>query len=294
MVAVVLAVAVPSVEAAPRETVETVRHGIFETVGGVGCSTATISAVISGSDVVRVQPEEGDSVGISAAVLRVNVADDRVTWTIGPTESTCSLNASIYESNQWDWKTWNDASWHILFRDRLYGITASPTKGVRSIAGFRVVPRGRSYSPTLRRARRALGRPTSVRRGRGVYNDVCWARWTHLGLRATFVNFGLGPPCSKGLLQLARIEGAQTRRWVATVGRTPGFMAGTSLDYLEDLGVGSQDSVGRRLWTLADRFLPYGSAGYVPTVSAIFTGSGRLRGTDTIRGFDLYVGAAGD
>jgi hypothetical protein len=292
-VGVVLSVAAPSSQAAPRETLETVRHGIFETANGIGCSTAAISTTISGSDVVRVQPEEGDSVGIDAAVLRVDVTDGRVTWTVGPTPSVCSLNASIYESDRWTWKTWDDASWRVLSRDRLYAIKASPTKGVRTIAGFRVTF-SRSYAPTLRRARKALGRPTSVRAGRGAYNDVCWARWARLGVRATFANFGLGPPCRRGLLQLARIEGAQARHWVAAIGRSPGTMVGTSLDYLEDLGVGSQDSAGRRLWTLAERYLPYGSAGYFPTVSAIFTGDGRLRGTDTVLGFDLYIGAAGD
>jgi hypothetical protein len=293
-VGVVLAVVAPSSQAAPRETLETVRHGIFETANGTGCSTVAISTPISGSDVVRVQPEEGDLVGSDAAVLRVDVTDDRVTWTIGPTPSDCSLNASIHESDRWTWKTWDDASWRVLFRDRLYAITASPTRGVREIAGFRVTPRGRSYTPTLGRARQALGRPTSVRRGRGAYDDVCWARWARLGLRATFLNLGLGPACRYGPLQLARVEGAQAHRWVAAIGRTPGTMVGTSLDYLEDLGVGGQDSAGRRLWTLAERYLPYGSGGYVPTVSAIFTGSGRLRGTDAVRGFDLYIGAAGD
>jgi hypothetical protein len=71
-------------------------------------------------------------------------------------------------------------------------------------------------------------------------------------------------------------------------------LTGTSLGYLEDEFIGEADAFGRRLWTLSEILVPYGTAGFVPAVSARFSGRGRLRDTDIIRGFELFIGAGGD
>jgi hypothetical protein len=64
--------------------------------------------------------------------------------------------------------------------------------------------------------------------------------------------------------------------------------------YLESEDIGGEDAFGRRLWTLAEVWTPYGDSGYIPAVSAAFDGRGRLLATDLVRGFELWVGAGGD
>jgi hypothetical protein len=71
-------------------------------------------------------------------------------------------------------------------------------------------------------------------------------------------------------------------------------VTGTSLEYLGGASIGETDQFDRRAWTHSEVFVPYGSPSFVPAVSAIFSGRGRLLGTDVIRDFDLYIGARGD
>ena len=84
-----------------------------------------------------------------------------------------------------------ERSWALVYRERSHVIRATAHHGISSIAGFRVRGHTLKSAPTIRKARRRLGRPSSIRR-----NDVsCRARWDALGLTIDFVNDGLGNPC---------------------------------------------------------------------------------------------------
>ena len=283
-----------SAHAAPKRTLESIRHGLYERVQGVGCTTAQVTADIVGRRVIRAQPDEGDSVGLDAEVLDVTVGNGRIVWTVGPDAETCALNDALDGAGNWDWSTWRDALWEVVYRRRVYAIKASLARGVKSIAGFRVAPRTRRSTPNVRRVKRAFGAPHSLRRGRGYSRVACRARWRQLGLTAVFVNYGGNPPCRFGYLQTATIAGPHARRWTATVGGGPGLAPGTSLGFVETEFLGEEDSFGRRLWTLSEVWVPYGDSGYIPAVSASFTGRGRLLGANNVRGFELYIGAGGD
>jgi hypothetical protein len=283
-----------SAGAAPRRTLEPIRHGLYERVQGVGCTTAQVAADIVGRRVVRAQPDEGDSVGVDVEVLDVAVGNGQIVWTVGPDAETCALNDSLDGAGNWDWSTWRDAMWEVVYRRRVYAIKASYAGGVKSIAGFRVAPRTRRSTPNVRRVKRAFGPPDSLRRGRGSSRVACRARWRQLGLTAVFVNFGGNPPCRFGYLQTAMIAGSAARRWAAAIGRRPGLTPGTSLGFVETEFIGEDDAFGRRLWTLSEVWVPYGESGYIPAVSASFSGQGRLLRTDRVRGFELYIGAGGD
>jgi hypothetical protein len=176
----------------------------------------------------------------------------------------------------------------------VYAINATVFDGVRSLAGFRVSPRSRHSTPTIKRARRAFGQPGSIRRGPGNARVACTARWKRLGLTALFVNYGGNPPCRFGYFQTATISGRRAADWAAIIGAQPGTTIGTSLAFLEPRSSGEHDKFGRRRWTLSEVWLPYGDSGFYPAVSATFSGRGRLLGTDVVRGFELYIGAGGD
>jgi hypothetical protein len=281
-------------EAAPKQTLEAIHHGLERQVEGAGCTATQVTAKIGGGRVIRTRPEEGDSVGMDADVLDVVVTNGRIVWTVGPDAETCERNNLLAGADGWSWSTRDYALWKVVYRQRLFAIRASPLGGVQSIAGFRVTPRTRRTTPTMRRVTRSFGRPASLRRLRGTSRVACKARWKRLGLTATFVNFGGNPPCRFGYLQTATIAGPRVRRWTASVAGLPGITAGTSLGFLERVLVGEGDVFGRRLWTLSQVWVPYGDAGYIPAVSAQFSGRGRLHAEDVVRGFELYVGAGGD
>jgi hypothetical protein len=281
-------------QATPRRTLEPIRHGFEERVGGVGCTTAQVTASIVGRQVIRVQPDDGDSVGVEADVLDVAVGDRRVVWTVGPNADTCALNDSLDGPANWTWSTWRDAMWGLVYHRRVYAIKASLFGGVKSIAGLRVSPRTRRSTPTVKRVKRAFGRPGSLRRGGGYSSASCTARWRRLGLTAVFVNYGARPPCRFGLLQTATIAGPRAGQWAAGIGGRPALTPGTDLAFLESEFIGEDDAFGRRLWTLSEVWVPYGDAGYIPAVSASFSGRGHLLGSDNVRGFELYIGAGGD
>jgi hypothetical protein len=288
-----LSAAVPT-EAAPTRTLEPIRHGFERQVGGLGCSSAQVTARVAAGQVVRAQPDEGDSVGVDAEVLDVAVGDGRIVWTVGPNADTCSLNDSLDGPGSWTWSTWDDQVWEVVYRRRVYAIKATRFDGVRSIAGFRVSPHGRRSIPTVRRAKRAFGQPGSIRRGPGNSRVACTARWRRLGLTAVFVNYGGHPPCRFGHLQTATVSGPRAADWAAIIGRQAGTTTGTSLAFLERRFIGDHDEFGGRRWTLAEVWLPYGDAGFYPAVSATFSGRGRLRGINVVRGFEFYIGAGGD
>jgi hypothetical protein len=292
--AVVALYVVAHADAAPKRTLEPIRHGFERQVEGVGCGSAQVTARIGGGDVVRAEPDEGDSVGLDADVLDVAVSDGRIVWTVGPNAETCELNDSLDGAGNWTWSTWRDQLWQVVVSRRVYAIKASPLGGVKSIAGFRVSPRTRRSTPTVRRVKRAFGTPASLRRGRGYSRASCTARWRRLGLTATFVNYGGHPPCRFGYLQTARISGPRAPRWAATIGGRPGVTSGTSLAFLESEVIGEDNVFGRRLWTLSEIWVPYGDAGYIPAVSASFSGTGRLLARNVVRGFEVYIGAGGD
>ena len=79
--------------------------------------------------------------------------------------------------------------------------------GVRALGPFDT-DHTRTYSPTVRAAARALGRPSNVfADGRGG----CIGKWRRLGLRIVFTTFGGGEICRFGLAQSFSIE--RSRRW---------------------------------------------------------------------------------
>jgi hypothetical protein len=294
VVAALSALTPTSACASPVRTLEPIRHGFQEQVGGVGCASAQVGADIRGSRAVLVAPQEGDVVGGSADVLGVAVAGGRVLWTVGPDAETCALNDSAYGAGNWSWSTWDDEVWEVVYRRRVYAIRASRYDGVKSIAGFRVSPRTRRSTPTVSRVKRAFVSPGSIRRGRGNRRWACTARWRRLGLTAVFVNYGLSPPCRSGYLQTVTISGPRATTWAAVIAGRPGTTPGTSLGFLERELNGDEDRFGRRRWPLSEIWLPYGDAGFYPAVSVRFSGRGHLRATDLVRGFELYIGAGGD
>lgn len=191
--------------------------------------------------------------------------------------------ASYDGDPSWTWST-GEQSWSVTYRKSAYTIRASPRGGIRTIGGFRVRPYTRRSAPTIRRARQHFGRPSSLRRRYGV---GCRARWNRIGLTIDVINLGGRDPCRHGFVQVGHVRGGAASKWTALVANDPGVVLGTSDAFLEEELVGESGETGRA-WTLAEVFIPYGDAGYYPSLSAILDRGG------TVRGFEFYVGAGGD
>jgi hypothetical protein len=282
------AVSTPAItaEAKPRKHDLEVERQIVRHVEGYGCTSDTVVAWLP-KPPKNTWPGVGDWIKGRAYVLAVEVVGRRVTWKVGPDAETCAA----MQGDEWSWST-GDASFAAAYRDRLYVIRATRRNGVRSVAGLRTKWRGRQ-GPSLSAAKRVFGRPTQIQ-GSHWGRDICYVTWAPLGLRAVFANFAGRPACRAGWFQTARISGPRARQWaVAINGNESVATVDTSLRYLREEALARYDYLGE-VWALSHDWLPYGEAGYYPTVSARLAYSDDWDGGNPVRGFGLYIGAAGD
>jgi hypothetical protein len=282
-VAAVAALAVPSPAlAGPRVEQVTMRFGIVAELTGVGCAPATLSRPSTGDDALSFDPAIGQDVGIfdSVVVTAATLGGGYATWTVHPTADECAYYADVLD---WTWST-DDRPWAVAHRTSAYTIRASRHDGTRSIAGFRVNRYTRRTAPTIRRARRHFGKPSSLRRRYGV---GCRARWKRIGLTIDLINLGGRHPCRHGFVQAGRVRGPAASRWTVLVANDPGVALGTTAAFLDAESVGEPGD-SHRTWTLADVWIPYGDAGHYPSVSALLSRRG------AVAGFEFWVGAGGD
>lgn len=143
---------------------------------------------------------------------------------------------------------------------------------VRAIGDFKP-----ATDPTLRAAIRAFGEPTSATGG----GEICRVRWSDLGVRIRFQNFGGRDSCTPrgGLAQKAFLIG--DRRW-----RTPrGLHLGDRLRKLTRLYPRARRTpFGYRI---VAGVLPFGE----PHPYAVL---GARVADRRVRAFTLFIGAAGD
>jgi hypothetical protein len=268
--------------ARPRLENVQVRYGVVAELSGVGCTAATLHRALAGSAPLRFEPSLGEDVSEfdSIIVTAATLGEGRVSWTAQPTAEECEY---YKEDPAWAWST-DERAWGVTHRARAHTIRASRHGGIRSIAGFRVDRLTRSSAPTIRRARRHFGKPSSLRRR---YDVSCRARWKRLGLTIDFLNLGLSSPCRHGYLQAGYVKGPEAARWTAVVAGDPGVALGTTDAFLDSEFVGEPGETDQA-WTLADVYIPYGEAGYYPSLSALLNPSG------AVRGYEFWVGAGGD
>lgn len=274
--------------AVPKNVPLTVEREFVESVAGNGCTTATVRERLP-SRPVHAWPTEGDKIRRGVSVLEVSMGRRGVVWAVGPDAETCAERPG----DDWTWYS-GRAAWGAAYRSRLLPVVATRRDGIRSIAGFRVAPRSRNYSPSIRRARRALGKPTKVQGSR--YGYGCHVRWRRLGLGALFVNFAGRPPCKRGYLQSARISGRRANRWAVIVRgrRRRPVAAGTSLRYVREERL-VRFNHRSDAWALSEDYIPYGTdPGHIATVALLFHGHGQPDHASTVRGFDLWIGAGGE
>ena len=274
--------AISAAIAKPRlEDVE-VRYGVVAELSGVGCTSASVSRSITGDKPVQYQPAVGADVGYvdSVVVTDATLGGGQVTWTAQPTAEECEY---YKDDPAWVWST-EARAWGVTHRASAHTIRATRHGGIRSIAGFRVDRLTRKSAPTIRKARRRFGKPSSVRRRYGV---SCRVRWNRIGLTIDFLNLGIGNPCRHGYVQTGYVKGPEASKWTAEVARDPGIALGTSEDFLDSELIGEPGETDQA-WTLADVFIPYGQEGYHPSVSALLNRGG------AVRGFEFWVGAGGD
>ncbi len=279
--------------AGARKTLEYVDTGVVTSATGLGCGTGAVSARFPGraEDLIGTDLEAGDSLydageyGVDLQIQAIDVADGLVRWVVAPTSGSCAETNEWAVGESWGWRT-ERQPWRLYFKDDRYAIHVDKSSGtVLSVAGLKTAPRTRSYSPTIRRARRQWGRPKGIRAAGsgGPRPTACFARWPKLSLRAAFVNYGGAGACRHGYLQALSVAGRNARKWVAIVGpQTLGREIDTS--YLNAYDIGTRSG---RAWTLTETYIPYGDGGYYPSVSA------RLQ-SGHISGFDAWIGAGGD
>ncbi len=276
-----LAVASPALAGARVDEVE-IRFGFVADLAGAGCAPSTLWRATAGDAPVRFEHAVGEDVGAfdSLVVTGATLGGGHVSWTVQPTADECAY----YEGDpNWRWST-DQRAWAVTHRTSAYTIRASPRGGVRSIAGFRVNGYTRRTAPTIRRARQHFGRPTSLRRRYGV---ACRAQWKRIGLTIDLLNLGGRHPCRYGFVQAGRVSGPAASRWTVLIANQPGVALGTTEDFLAAELVG-EPGESRSTWTLAEVWIPYGDAGYSPSVSA------RLNRHGAVAGFEFWVGAGGD
>jgi hypothetical protein len=106
-------------------------------------------------------------------------------------------------------------------------------------------------------------------------------------LTIDFLNLGLGNPCRHGYVQSGSVRGPDAAKWTGVVAGDAGVALGTTDAFLDSELVGEPGPTDRA-WTLADVFIPYGEAGYYPSLSALLSRGG------AVRGYEFWVGAGGD
>jgi hypothetical protein len=137
-------------------------------------------------------------------------------------------------------------------------------------------------SPSLRRAIKAFGPPSSERAVRPGFNGVadCGVMWSRIGLRVVFTTLGLEPgACNPNkVIYTARLTGDTWRTW-------RGLRIG---DRSSQIRIHHpKATIHHGVWWLATTVLPFGNMARVPTVSAT-THGGR------VKAFELYVQAQGE
>lgn len=272
-----LVLAAPALGKSRTERVETELGRVAE-IAGSGCAAASFTMPVDATRATEFEPGVGDQVGAfdPIVVTDVRLAAGQATWTVQPPADECALHA---DDPAWKWWT-EERSWAARYMRRSLVVRATPRHGMTSIGGLRVDRHGRRNAPTIRRARRQFGRPSSMRRRYGV---VCRVRWDRLGLLIDFVNLGGSNPCRAGFVQTGRVRG----NWTAVVGDRPAVAPGTTDDYLEHRTIGWYGDTSAT-WTLAEIWLPYGDEGYSPSLSA------RLNTRGSVKGFEFWVGAGGE
>lgn len=83
------------------------------------------------------------------------------------------------------------------------------------------------------------------------------------------------------------VTGSRPRQWVAFVEGSAAIPHGSQIRFLSARGLAERDVYGRRTWTLADVYTPYGDGGAIPSVMA-HVGDGE------VTGFEAWIGGAGD
>jgi hypothetical protein len=277
----VLAVASPALAELRVEQVA-MRFGLVAELTGVGCAPATLSRPSTGDEALSFDPAIGQDVGFfdSVVVTAATLGGGHAIWTVHPTADECAYYAGDLD---WTWST-DERPWAVTHRTAAYTIRASRHGGIRSIAGFRVNRDTRRTAPTIRRARRHFGKPSSLSRRYGV---GCRARWKRIGLTIDLINLGGRHPCRHGFVQAGRVRGPAASQWTVLVADDPGVALGTRDAYLDAESVG-EPGERHRTWTLADVWIPYGDAGYHPSASALLNRRG------AVAGFEFWVGAGGD
>ena len=142
------------------------------------------------------------------------------------------------------------------------------------------------YRPTLARAIRAFGRPSS----RFQRHGGCIARWKRLGLRIDFYNFGGSSlaPCDPGFGYAQSVAMKRSRKWRTWKGLRIGMSEEQLLDrhplaeWVEDHDYYPDG------WWLRQNYSPFGDGAYYPVVSAQV--GGRFR----VKRFEGWIGAAGE
>jgi len=267
---------------APRSETTRVRQGVVAELTGTGCAPSTLTKRVPAGAAVKFEPGVGVDVGSleTVVVSDTSIENGVARWSVQPTAEECAAHP---DDPDWRWFT-EERTWAVTVRTTAHAIRAGLRGGVRSIAGFRVADYTRRTAPTIRRARRHFGKPSTLRRRYGV---ACRATWRSLGLTIDLLNLGGQDPCRHGYVQAGRVTGPMAAGWTAIVARGPGVVVGTSDTYLEAELVG-EPGQSSRLWTLGEVWVPYGDAGYAPALSA------RLDRRGSVAGFEFWVGAGGD
>ena len=267
--------------ARPRPETPRVQFGVMGRAFGAGCASASFSTSTRATRPLRFTPPVGANVGmyVDLLVTDTEVADGRARWTVQPPGYECAVHA---DDPSWSWAG-ERRGWGLTYREPAYVVRASRWGGVRSIAGWRVDRRTRRSAPTIRKARRHFGRPSSISRDA----TSCHAHWRRMRLTMVFVNYGGRHPCRHGFAQAGFVRARGPRRtWTVLVGDRPGVAAGTRRGFLDYALIGEPGRT-RGYWTLAEVFLPYGDPGYYPSVAAIFDRRAR------VSAFELWIGAGG-
>lgn len=282
LVLLLLAAAPGSAGAAPaQETVPTLQ-GVVGDVAVAGCGTTRAAIRVVGAPPYVATPAVDAFLDGGDLVARgIAIGGGTAAWDVGPHPELCGPDdAETREAS--------DQTFAVASTVRRYVLRVDGRSGkVRSVAGLRTAGYSRRTAPTIRRARAVLGRPSTVRRdGRRAVS--CSVRWKGLGLRALFVNLGGYHPCRAGSLQSLVITGPD--RWAVAVGGDPAIVETSTPGLLAVESRATPVPDRRRTWQLAEAYSPYGDGGPFASVVA----RGGAQPTDPIRGYEAWVGAAGD
>ncbi|MGX6447974.1 hypothetical protein ACVU7I_07910, partial [Patulibacter sp. S7RM1-6] len=246
-----------------------------------GCTTARVAVRVVGGEPYAATPAVGAFLAGGDLVAHgVAIGGGTAAWDVGPHPELCdSADAAVRETADQEFSVTTTLQRLVLRVDGRDG-------EVRSVAGLRTAGYTRGTAPTIRRARRVLGRPSSVRRA-GRRAVSCTVRWKGLGLRALFVNLGGSHPCRAGYLQSLTITAPS--RWAVVVGDAPAIVETSTPSLLVDAGRASPVAGRRNAWQLAEAYSPYGDGG--PFASVVARGGGA---TAPLKGYEAWIGAGGD